>query len=306
MYWKNSMKDRTIGHLTQGRPGPLIILIGGLHGNEIEGVRATERVFEQLKNYTINGEVIGLRGNLAAIAQQRRYLAYDLNRCWTEAHLRFLRSDAIKHSKPEDQEAIALLEVIDHYAQQSFSTKIIADLHTTSAQKGSFVIVPEHYAEHPVIKALHIPIVVNMEYFLKGTLLNYSCDRGFISFAFEGGQIGSLNAIDLHEAGIWSMLLEAGAIEDAPASFKKEQTDYLQQLTSGLPNRVTAKSMHVVHEGAKFSMNDGYFNFKPVQKGEVLAQDKNGPIVSPQDGLIFMPLYQKEGSDGFFIVDLEE
>ncbi|MGB3589014.1 MAG: succinylglutamate desuccinylase/aspartoacylase family protein [Tunicatimonas sp.] len=300
------MKDRTIGHLTQGRPGPLIILIGGLHGNEIEGVRATERVFEQLKNYTINGEVIGLRGNLAAIAQQRRYLAYDLNRCWTEAHLRFLRSDAIKHSKPEDQEAIALLKVIDHYAQQSFSTKIIADLHTTSAQKGSFVIVPEHYAEHPVIKALHIPIVVNMEYFLKGTLLNYSCDRGFISFAFEGGQIGSLDAIDLHEAGIWSMLLEAGAIENAPASFKKEQTDYLQQLTSGLPNRVTAKSMHVVHEGAKFSMNDGYFNFKPVQKGEVLAQDKNGPIVSPQDGLIFMPLYQKEGSDGFFIVDLEE
>ncbi|MEM9829302.1 MAG: succinylglutamate desuccinylase/aspartoacylase family protein [Bacteroidota bacterium] len=300
------MKDRLIGHLTQGRPGPLVILIGGLHGNEIEGVRATERVFDQLKEHIINGEIIGLKGNLAALAQQRRYLAYDLNRCWTEAHLRFLRSDAIEHAKPEDQEAISLLKVIDRYAERSFSTKIIADLHTTSAQKGSFVIVPEYYANHPVVEALHIPIVVNMEYFLRGTLLNYSCERGFISFAFEGGQMGSPDAIDLHEAGIWSVLLEAGAIEDTPANFKEEQTSYLQQLAAGLPNRVTAKSMHVVHEGANFSMNKGYFNFKPVQKGEVLAHDKDGAIVSPQDGMIFMPLYQKEGSDGFFIVDLDE
>ncbi|MEO0333146.1 MAG: succinylglutamate desuccinylase/aspartoacylase family protein [Bacteroidota bacterium] len=300
------MKDRLIGHLNQGRPGPLVILIGGLHGNEIEGVRATERVFERLKDYTINGEVIGLRGNLAAIAQQRRYVAYDLNRCWTEAHLRFLRSETIQHPKPEDQEAIALLKIIDHYAKQPSSTKIIADLHTTSAQKGSFVIVPEYYANHPVVEALHIPIVVNMEYFLRGTLLNYSCERGFISFAFEGGQIGSPEAIDLHEAGIWSILLEAGSMENAPANFKEDCASYLQQLASGLPNRVTAKSMHIVHEGADFSMKDGYFNFKPVYKGEVLAQDKDGPIVAPQDGLIFMPLYQKEGSDGFFIVDLEE
>jgi len=306
MYLKNSMKDRIIGHLNQQRPGPLMILVGGMHGNEAEGVYAIERVFEQLKEYTINGEIIGVKGNLAALEQQRRYLAYDLNRCWSEAHLRYLRSDAIKHPKPEDQEAIALLEIVDHYAQQDFSTKILADLHTTSAQRGSFVIVPEYYADHPVVEALHIPVVVNMEYFLKGTLLNYGCDRGYLSFAFEGGQIGSAEAVELHIAGVWSMLIEAGAIEDAPASLKEQQADYLKQLAGDLPNRVTAKSMHVVHEGANFRMEEGYFNFKEVSKGEVLAHDKDGPIASPQDGLIFMPLYQKEGSDGFFIVDLDK
>lgn len=300
------MKDRIIGHLNQQRPGPLVILVGGVHGNEPEGIHATERVFEQLKEYTINGEIIGLRGNLSALAQKRRYLAYDLNRCWTEAHLRYLRAETLKHPKPEDQEAIALLEIIDRYAQRPFKTKILADLHTTSAQRGSFVIVPEYYADHPVVEALHIPVVVNMEYFLKGTLLNYGCDHGFISFAFEGGQIGSPEAVDLHVAGIWSMLLEAGSIENAPASLKEQQAEYLRELASDLPDRVTAKSMHVVHEGADFRMNEGYFNFKPVQKGETLAHDKDGPIVAPQTGLIFMPLYQNEGSDGFFIVDSEE
>ena len=109
----------------------------------------------------------------------------------------------------------------------------------------------------------------------------------------------------MHVAGIWSMLLEAGSIADAPDSLQQQQAQYLKQLANGLPNRVTAESMHVVHEGANFAMNEGYFNFKPVKKGEVLAHDKDGPIASPQDGLIFMPLYQKEGSDGFFIVDEE-
>lgn len=297
------MNRRIIGRFSQQRPGPLVMLMGGLHGNEEEGILATERVFEQLQDYPVNGEIIGIRGNLAALNQKRRFISYDLNRCWTEANIRYLRSPSIGHPKPEDQEAIELLEIIDRYAQQPFSTKVLADLHTTSAQGGSFVIVPEYYAEHPVIQALHLPLVVNMEYFLKGTLLNYACDHGFISFAFEGGQIGTQEAVDLHVAGIWSILLESGAIEQVPPDLKEKHTQHLQQLTHRAPRQMTAKSMHVVHEDANFTMNQGYFNFKPVRKGEVLAHDKNGPIAAPQDGLIFMPLYQKEGSDGFFIVE---
>lgn len=293
-----------IGHLTQQRPGPLVMLIGGLHGNEQEGIRATEKVFEQLKDYLINGEIIGLRGNLPALAQGRRFLSYDLNRCWTEAHLRYLRSQPLNHPKPEDREAAELLKIIDRYAaNSSFTTKVLADLHTTSAQRGSFVIVPEYYAKHPVLTALQLPVVVNMEYFLKGTLLNYACDRGFISFAFEGGQIGTQAAVDLHVAGIWSMLLEVGAVKNVPDHLQTQHTRHLRQFTKDLPRRMVAKSMHLVHENANFTMNQGYFNFKPIQKGEILAHDDNGPIAAPQDGLIFMPLYQREGSDGFFIVE---
>jgi succinylglutamate desuccinylase len=45
-----------------------------------------------------------------------------------------------------------------------------------------------------------------------------------------------------------------------------------------------------------------YNNFDPIAKGEVLAYDKNGPIKSPYGGLILMPLYQKQGDDGFFVI----
>ena len=39
-----------------------------------------------------------------------------------------------------------------------------------------------------------------------------------------------------------------------------------------------------------------------VKKGELIAKDKNGDIFSPANGRILMPLYQKQGEDGFFII----
>jgi succinylglutamate desuccinylase len=49
-------------------------------------------------------------------------------------------------------------------------------------------------------------------------------------------------------------------------------------------------------------MRPGYVNFQPIQQGEHLANDTTGPVLAPEDGLILMPLYQPQGSDGFFVV----
>ena len=58
-----------------------------------------------------------------------------------------------------------------------------------------------------------------------------------------------------------------------------------------------------IEESDQFQMKPGYYNFKAVNKGEILAHDRKGNITSPCNGMIFMPLYQKSGNDGFFIVD---
>ena len=39
-----------------------------------------------------------------------------------------------------------------------------------------------------------------------------------------------------------------------------------------------------------------------VARGEVLAFDRGGPVVAPMTGRLLMPLYQQQGSDGFFVV----
>lgn len=293
---------RLMGHFKGSLPGPLVILVGGLHGNETAGVRATERVLKQLNEQKLRGEVIGLRGNLAALAAQQRFIDYDLNRCWTDQHLHLLRSETARRAQAEDQEARALLEWIDRYADAPHPSKVLVDLHTTSAQRGSFVIAPEACADHSTVEVLHIPIVSGMENFLRGTLMTYAVARGYVSFAFEGGQIGSTAAVDLHEAGIWSMLHTLEMIR-LPDEQIERHRGLLRQYGGTLPHRVTARSMHMIAPDTEFVMNPGYYNFKPVRRGEVVAHDRSGPIASPQDGMIFMPLYQKEGSDGFFIVE---
>jgi succinylglutamate desuccinylase len=49
-------------------------------------------------------------------------------------------------------------------------------------------------------------------------------------------------------------------------------------------------------------MLPGFNNFDKIVKGQPLAKDKNGPIYASIDGYILMPLYQKQGEDGFFII----
>ena len=78
--------------------------------------------------------------------------------------------------------------------------------------------------------------------------------------------------------------------------------DYLIKKVSGLPSKVQFLYKHIVEDNDEFVMNLGFSNFDEVQKGDWLASDKNGKILALSDGYILMPLYQKQGNDGFFIV----
>ena len=49
-------------------------------------------------------------------------------------------------------------------------------------------------------------------------------------------------------------------------------------------------------------MKPGFVNFEKISKGEIVATNKDGEIRSPKSGYIFMPLYQKLGDEGFFVV----
>lgn len=46
-----------------------------------------------------------------------------------------------------------------------------------------------------------------------------------------------------------------------------------------------------------------FLNFEPIEQGDWIANDVRGKVFAPVCGHILMPLYQKLGSDGFFIVE---
>lgn len=49
-------------------------------------------------------------------------------------------------------------------------------------------------------------------------------------------------------------------------------------------------------------MHAGYKNFQPVQKGEVLGDYGGREMKTPVTGQVFMPLYQKQGQECFYII----
>jgi hypothetical protein len=59
---------------------------------------------------------------------------------------------------------------------------------------------------------------------------------------------------------------------------------------------------HAIAPDDRFHMHPGYRNFQPVRKGETVAEDQDGPVVSPESARMLMPLYQARGADGFFLV----
>jgi len=297
--------DRIVGEIKGDEPGPLIILMGCLHGNETAGVKAIEEVFSNIQNngMLIRGRLIGVRGNIQAFQAGKRYIDYDLNRAWTDEQVLRLRNNGQSFHFREDREMMDLLILFDQLINlDSYSHKIFVDLHSTSSENGNFIVVPEAYAEDPVIRALRLPLILDLEKHIKGTLLSYLGTRDIVSFAFEGGLIGSEIAIKLHVAGIWEILATCGNID------KKEINEMrigalLQTFAHELPYKLRVKYHYWITDEDEFRMRPGYINFQRVRRGEFIASDRYGKITAPMDGLIFMPLYQRTGNDGFFIVE---
>lgn len=295
--------SRIIGELGGKEKGPLIILIGGLHGNELTGIKAIERVFKKIleDKLVIRGKIIGLKGNKKAIDKKERYIDYDLNRCWTEEHIQHL-SDS-HYVFAEDEEVLELNGIFEELSSYESTKKICVDLHTTSSDNGNFIVVPELTSNDPVINSLKLPLILDLEKHIKGTLLKHLTKKDYLAFAFEGGLIGSEVAVELHTAGIWEVLLSSGAVSPDQVNGIMQIGTLLQTFAAELPHKLRVRHHYWITEEDDFCMKPGYLNFQKVKAGEVIAQDRNGPIQIPMDGLIFMPLYQRSGNDGFFVVE---
>ena len=60
---------------------------------------------------------------------------------------------------------------------------------------------------------------------------------------------------------------------------------------------------HEIKKGDNFKMEPGFKNFQKIKKGQLLATSNGKEIKSEWDAYIFMPLYQSQGNDGFFVIE---
>ena len=122
--------------------------------------------------------------------------------------------------------------------------------------------------------------------------------------AFEAGQHEDPLSVSRSIAAIVHCLRATGCI--GAEDLQNPYESVLERYSERLPKVTRLRYVHHIRPGDAFRMRPGYVNFQPVRAGEHLAEDATGPILSPYDGLMLMPLYQPKGSDGFFIVEALE
>lgn len=303
---------RIIGSYTQNKRGPLFVAIGGIHGNEEAGVKAIDLMLKMLEvepitnpEFEYKGKFIGIRGNLKALKAGKRYIDGDLNRRWTQKNVdRILKTDA-QELKNEALEIKGILNVIHHEIKTFKPTKLIVlDLHTTTAFGGIFSIPNDDPESFKIAQDLFAPVIKNLIKGIDGTTLHYFINENFsvptVAITFESGQHYEELSVNRAIAAITNCMRSIEVIN--PEHVENRHNKLLIDYSNGLPKVTNLEFVHQIKKGDYFEMAPNFKNFQNIRKGELLAKDKNGNIYSPDDGLILMPLYQKQGEDGFFII----
>ncbi len=295
----NQLK-REIGRFEGTGKGPNVIFFGGIHGNEWAGVQALKTVSEQLEKITgpFKGNFYALAGNLKALEMRQRFIAYDLNRIWFP---KCMIPPGKRSEVPEYKEKIELLKSILDILKNGKPT-ILIDLHTTSSQSIPFISISDTLKNRRFTKNIPVPLILGLEELLDGPMFSFFSEQGLPTILFEGGQHEAPSTLQNHIAFIWLMLNRLGILKKKQIPGYYRYVEILKKNSLDQHKVFELKYRYLIGEGEQFRMKEGFVNFEQVRKGKVLAKNQYGKIRAPLSGRIFLPLYQSQGTDGFFIV----
>lgn len=308
----DALSDRLIGRYGGGEEGPVLVCIAGLHGNEPAGVEALRRVHRRLGDARppFRGRLVALAGNLPALGRGSRFVDEDLNRVWTLERISALE-EAIRdggatpryRDTVEWGEQLQLLRAVRGVLEREERSRVYCmDLHTTSSQSVPFLTLSDSLRNRDFAGNFPVPIVLGLEEELRGTLLDFLDHLGIAGLGVEGGNHGDPTSVDHLERAVWLALVSLGAVELTDVPEHDGLRRRLREAAIGVPSLFEVRYRHGLRRGDEFRMEPGYENFQSVDAGELVAHDRRGEIRAPASGRIFLPLYQEQGNEGFFLV----
>ncbi len=295
--------DRIIGRITSEKPGPTMVFFGGIHGNEHAGVLALEEVFSKFNNGERSldcGSVIAIRGNLPALTRKQRFLKHDLNRLWGRNRLSQILEKPRNQHSPEEKELVVLYRGVHQLLEQYSPPFYFIDLHTTSSRSLPFITINDSIINRKFSELFPVPVILGIEEYLEGPLLSYINELGYLALGFESGQHDDPRAISNAEDFIWLALSYSGAVSRTPE--REDHFERLKDAAFGDHHFYEIFYRHELPEDHSFKMEEGFWSFQSLPKGTLLAMEKGVPVEMEKKGILFMPLYQKQGEEGFFLI----
>lgn len=289
--------ERVFAQLDSGKPGPLVIIIAALHGNELVGLKSTSRLFAMFNGDEISGKIVVLVGNKVAAEQQRRFIDHDLNR--------FFLSQYLNESHPSVSEWHQARELIDAVDEQvsaypQATALHLLDMHSMSSNGIPFTCFPDNHSNDQLARKLHLPAIAGIVEFLPGTLAEYFSRRFDSTIVAECGQHLAAETIENGVSILVQYLHIVGALHAPTAHHDAKQN--LMQVTKGYWDVFTrVRYRYHIEDREHFEMQPGFSNLQRVCETTLLAHDGAQLIHAPFDARIVLPCYQKQGDDGFFL-----
>ncbi len=249
------------------------------HGNEVGGIRVLNRLLELLASgmWQPNFSFVLALGNPWASLEEKRYLERDLNRS-------FARDKQAQH---EDRRARELETVLQ-------TTAFFVDIHQTiEASDRPFFIFPYNAKCYRFARSLadDIPIVTHWG---GGFSRDGACTDEYVN---KYGGVGI--TVELGKKGFHPYQEGVGlkVCLEAFNSVNKEITGQELTVSELEPEILTWAEVIPYPDGEEARLDEGWYNFKWVEKDQRLGIGNNGKdIIAPCSGPVLFPKYLRDSS----------
>lgn len=301
---KVSQMTRFIGSFEGKGPGPTLVFFGGIHGNEPAGVKALEYFFSQVatSDLNINGAIFAIRGNIPALLEKKRYLEKDLNRLWSYDQLVKIEEKEYSALNNEEIELVEIKQIITRLLETKSPPFYFIDFHTTSSKTLPFITINDALINRQFSKQFPVPIILGIEEYLDGPLLSHMNELGYVSLGFESGQHNEELSVKNSISFIWLSLIFSGVLKKEEMLDFDFHFDQLKSAAKGNSSFYEVIHRHQLSNTDDFGMLNGFMSFQNISRGTLLAIQNKEKVHAEEDTILFMPLYQKQGAEGFFLI----
>ena len=259
--------------LRGSEPGPISLIFAGIHGNEICGILAFEKLIPTL---TIEkGTVIFAYGNPRAIEQNVRFTEVNLNRLFKSEE--FL-SDTEKNSYEYER-----AQVLKTYMNRA---EVLLDIHASNTPDSPQFII-SNKTSRDIAKYLPFPLVVTgLDEIEPGGTESYMTEQGKIGIAIECGYAKDPNTALFAEESIMAFLITQGHISGEKKSIDQKLTnmDYLY------------------HTKTNFVLMKEFKDFESVHHNQLIGYDGDTEVTSPKDGVILFARNRNGSNEEGFLI----
>jgi succinylglutamate desuccinylase len=257
-------------------PGPHVIVLGGVHGDEktgIELIKSLHELFDADEEELVQGNLTLVLGNEEAIRLNQRGTTpeHNLNRMFTRIHLEGPVLDFYESKRAK--ELAPLLQSAD----------ISLDIHSTSVPSRPFLpcaFTPRHEKVYRWFDA--DLVLTDPDYILGGqrsTTDEYVDFCGGTGICFETGFAGDTSRLPVVRESVLTILADQKMIARSPAPEPPFPSYHVYRLK---------KRILLTEDGFSYA---GPFpeSFQEVKKGEIIGYHGKRPETAEEDGVIAFP-----------------